>query len=316
MFKIIKSYIGKALRILLPSKWIRIAKNPLLVPGYYKQFVEESERAIDIVSCRENLEDGYWESVLRKQAHILDKGLWACDFEPGHGKTYRLQAENAIGNISSSKISSDESLQWAINVINDYDKSQEIGSSSCNTDQSPEISFDFDCFNKLVKSRRSIRAFKEQTIEKDVFEKMLETGIWAPSSCNKQTLRIFASNNPELASQCLSTCKGGTCFSEFIPGFICFAADLRPYVMPDEMWLPQVDVGMASQNICLAATALGLSITPLSWCQHDADEEKKLRDLLNIPSYCRIIVNGVVGYPAVISSIPERKKFESFTSLS
>ncbi|MFC1858900.1 nitroreductase family protein, partial [Thermodesulfobacteriota bacterium] len=149
----------------------------------------------------------------------------------------------------------------------------------------------------------------------DLLKSVLEAGIWAPSSCNKQTLRLFATNNPDLAVECLKTCKGGTCFTDFIPCFISFCADLRSYVMPDEAWLAQVDTGMAAQNCCLTATSLKLSLTPLSWCQHDQFEDRKLRELLNIPEYCRIIVNGVMGYPSVITATPERKKIETFAKI-
>lgn len=79
--------------------------------------------------------------------------------------------------------------------------------------------------------------------------KLKETVNWASSSCNKQSIRIFATNDPTLAGQCLKCCKGGTGFSTFIPSFWVFTANVRGYVWPTEMYLPSIDTSLGAQNV-------------------------------------------------------------------
>lgn len=315
----LRTFVRFLQRILSPRLYRKL-RHPVILPIYYRTLLEDVE---DILDLEENYMDKeYWGAILRKHAHILDKGLWAQTFEIGHGREYRFLAQRALDVFNSKSIEDDPSLNWALSIISKYDSSQISGFGLLRKDLKKDmlsnqsnIDLSYEKIMRLIKVRRSIRILRRDSVDSEILKMVLEAGIWAPSSCNKQTLKIFATNNPNLASKCLKTCKGGTCFSDFIPCFISFCADLRSYCMPEESWLAQIDTSMAAQNSCLVATSLGLSITPLSWCQHDDEEEKELRELLDIPFYCRIIVNGVMGYPAVMTGAPERKLRESFIKI-
>jgi nitroreductase len=69
-------------------------------------------------------------------------------------------------------------------------------------------------------------------------------------------------------------------------------------------------LGLGVQNCCLAAHALGVSITLLSWARHTAADEIELRRILGIPEYCQIIVAGAAGYPRFATPAPHRKSVE------
>lgn len=49
-----------------------------------------------------------------------------------------------------------------------------------------------------IKTRRSIRKFKQQPIEKEVLDKIIEAGTYAPSGKNKQSAIIIAITNKEI----------------------------------------------------------------------------------------------------------------------
>jgi len=44
---------------------------------------------------------------------------------------------------------------------------------------------------RLIKGRRSVRKFKKKTVSKQIVEKILEAGRWAPSGLNNQPWRFM-----------------------------------------------------------------------------------------------------------------------------
>jgi len=285
-------------------------REPALLPSYYREIAGDIEPILDLRDKPEWMDDEYWAAVLRKYAHIMDKGLSACEFQPGRGGEYRDAATDAYEHIKSDTVRNDPSVQWATQKIQQYNQSQRTG-AGYHGGPPPELPpCTYDDLVATIRSRRSIRSFQPRVVDDQTLSKIVEVAVWAPSSCNKQTMKVFATNNPELAKQCLHTCKGGTCISDYVPCFLSFCADLRSYVMPQEAWLPQVDTSLAAQNCTLAAHTLGLSLNLLTWCQHDTHEEVSLRNLLSVPAHHRIIMNGILGYPATSVQTPVRKSLE------
>ncbi|GBC62222.1 hypothetical protein DENIS_3191 [Desulfonema ishimotonii] len=302
----IKRLIGKMLRAILPERWIRILRNPVLLPGDYGRIAAEFETVRDMKEAQKAADDEYSAAVLRKCAHIIDKGLHRPDFEPGHSSPFHQAAIQTLGNLRSDAVINEGSVSWARQKIQEYEARQ---SSPVRISEPfvPHSDIGYDQLMTLIRDRRSIRFYTRKTVGKEAIFQIAEAANWAPASCNRQTIRIFAATDPALARKCMATCKGATCFSEFVPGFLSFCADLRSYAFPHEFMLPMIDVSLGTQNSCLAAHTLGLSITLLSWSQKSEDEDRELRRLLNIPAHYMIIVNGAIGYPACNADTPVRK---------
>ena len=51
---------------------------------------------------------------------------------------------------------------------------------------------------EIIKSRRSIRAFKKETVPKEIIKECLETAIWAPSATNHQPWNFVVVTGKEL----------------------------------------------------------------------------------------------------------------------
>jgi len=60
---------------------------------------------------------------------------------------------------------------------------------------------------KLIKSRRSIRVYKDKKIPKNIIEKILEAGIWAPSAMNKQPWEFIVITDKALIAEIDKTTK-------------------------------------------------------------------------------------------------------------
>ena len=295
---------------LFPSGWIRAVQNSL-VPGHYQEIVRNVELVTDLQRSSETLDNDYRAQKLRQYAHIVDKGLQRFDCEPGHSFRWYQLAQETLSQISDSTFLQDPSVTWATQIIRKYERLQCGEHAARRSEPEFEIACEYGRLVDTIKTRRSIRFYSKRTVDLDVIEKIVEVINWSPTSCNRQTAKVFVTNDPSLVRSCLATCQGATGFSEFVPCFLCFCADLRPYAMPQEIWLPVLDVSLGIQNCCLVAHTLGLSTTLLSWAQHSDEDERELRHLLGIPNYYQIVVNGALGYPECSAPVPLRKSVES-----
>lgn len=302
-----KKLIGTVLRKILPLKIYKLVANGfIIVPSYYSNIIEEAERHYNMGMIDDSDEKAML--LLRKYAHIIDKGLHRRDASPGHSKSIYSLLQANINRLENSSYANDPTFIWAKEKAKKYRELQmepENFVAFRGETPLPKVSYD-DLFS-LIKQRRSNRIFEEKLLTDSVVKQLKVVVDWAANSCNKQPIRLFCTNSPELAKKCLHCCKGGTGFSDFVPSFWVFTADVRGYVYPSEIFLPAIDTSLGAQNVFLSATTLGLSGTILSWAQKDDDEEENLRSLLCIPDNYEIIFCAVLGYAQVNSIPPQRK---------
>lgn len=305
-----KKIIGKFLRKILPSKIYKLVANGwIVVPKYYEALIDDAELYMNL-----SLEDSIKKDILllRKYAHIIDKGLHREDAEPGHSNSIYIELKSLVDKISQTDYADDPSYIWAKDRLHNY----EILQNDCarfvhlRGDVPPIPPYSYDVLFEIIKQRRSCRDFEEKNLEVLAINKICAAADWASSSCNKQPLKIFITNNPSLAAECLKCCKGGTGFSNFIPSFWVVTANCRGYVWPTEIMLPTLDGSLGLQNMLLIAHTLGISGTILTWAQKSLQDDAKLRKLLLIPEDYIIICCAVMGYPKSYFKVPSRKKPE------
>lgn len=304
-----KKVIGKMLRKCLPfSVYKLIANGFIVVPSYYKAILADTEKYMNI-SLGESDEKELM--LLRKYAHIIDKGLHRIDAKPGHSKDICELLKQTVHRLENTKYAKDPTYLWAKVKLQKYDKLQsEPQNFEPNKADIPVSSIDYNSLFSLIKERRSNRRFEHKILTEDIIYKLKDVSNWAANSCNKQPIKLFVTNNPTFAKECLACCKGGTGFGDYIPSFWAFTADCRGYVWPTEMFLPTLDTSLGAQNVFLAAQTLGISGTILSWAQKDDYEDSILRKLLNIPDEYLIVFCAVMGYAEFQYMTPNRKTTE------
>lgn len=283
-----------------------IRSKPVIAHGKYRNIIQDLEKYSKIIQNNNGSDPDMALLLVRKFGHILDKGLHRTDAEKGHS----LEIVNElVKNISIAEqyYQDDETLKWAKNKLELYNNLQISLKINSLEEETGNITLSFNDFEVLIKKRRSNRQFHSKLIETEILEKLAATVNWASSSCNKQPIILYATTNPEIAKECLKCCKGGTGFGDFIPAFISFTADMRGYYLPDEAYLPAIDVALGAQNFFLASETLGLSNSGLTWAQKGEGDELKLRQLLKIPLQNQIIFNSVIGFPSKIYATPVRK---------
>lgn len=299
--------LKNVLRRLIPFAVRRWLLHPAIVPNGYREEVAMAESILIMRHEKRGQDDEYWASNLRKYAHILDKGLQCCDCEPGHGRDYYKLACASRDMISGSEMLRDPSVVWAREKIAAYEYLQKTCGNGGKLGPFVSTVCSYDDLIDAIKTRRSIRNFANLALPREAVEKIAEAVNWAPSSCNRQTVKIFIADSSALIKTCLEANSGATCLSGEISCFMSFCADLRVYDMPTELTLPVLDVALGMQNCCLTAHSLGVGMTLLNWTHHDLLQEKQLREALSIPPHYRIVANAALGYPEVGAPPPSRK---------
>ncbi|MCR3921760.1 MAG: nitroreductase family protein [Firmicutes bacterium] len=173
---------------------------------------------------------------------------------------------------------------------------------------------------KTIKSRRSIRAYREEQIKKEELQAILEAGIYAPSAVNQQSWHFTVIQNTQLLAELSEQTKQLFLASEHAryqkmarnENFqLFYNAPTLIIVSGDEQAIaPQADCAAATQNILLAAESLGIGscwINMVMSLLHSEEGEPWI-DKLGIPTGYRPLYSIALGYKQKDThTIPARK---------
>ena len=155
---------------------------------------------------------------------------------------------------------------------------------------------------EAIRTRRSIRSFKSESIPDEYAIQILEAARWAPSSGNRQPWTFIYINDHEILRM-VKNCS---------PGFYGHAAAAIVIGVKDRFRdLSLLDVGFASENICLAAHALGIGSCPIASFTKEA-----IKMILKAPKEWEPILIISLGYPDKIPSPPPRKPLSEIVYLN
>ena len=157
-------------------------------------------------------------------------------------------------------------------------------------------------FLKLATARSSVRNFDSTPIEPEKLDYILEAGRIAPSAVNAQPW-FFVVIREEENRQKLQACYDRDWFKTApIYIVICGNHELS-WKRNDGKDHCDIDVAIACQQICLAATEMKLGAC---WvCNFDSE---KCKELFNLPQHIEPIVFIPIGYPKDISVFETDKK--------
>lgn len=146
-------------------------------------------------------------------------------------------------------------------------------------------------FHDVVRSRRSIRAYRSDPFEEEKLERILEAARRAPSAANRQPVYFYVIRDEEARSSLLEA-YSQQWFAN-APVIICACS------RPDEAWrrsdgksYADVDLAIAMDHLILAATAEGLGT-----CWIGAFKPEPLRRVLDIPDELEPVALTPLGYP-------------------
>lgn len=166
---------------------------------------------------------------------------------------------------------------------------------------------------ELIRTRRSVRKFDStKDVDEGTVKKILEAGIWAPSSGNTQCWRFQIIRDKELKRR-LASEAGHQPFIADAPVVIVVCADLdhleRSYGERGRFTYALQDTAAAIQNMLLTITSLGLGC-----CWIGAFIEEKASKILNLPRGLRPVAMLPIGVPKENPKVPARRPVDEVTT--
>lgn len=174
-------------------------------------------------------------------------------------------------------------------------------------------------FLELVKIRQSDREYDiSRPVEQEKLDYIFETVRLAPSACNAQPWKFIVVTDPELREQTAAAIADKTLgmnhFTFQAPVLIIvveedsnFTSKLGGFVK--QKHFPDTDLGIATAHLTLAAAELGLGSCILGWF-----DEKKIRQLLDIPNSKRPMLAITLGYSTQTNREKKRKDNKEIVS--
>jgi len=156
---------------------------------------------------------------------------------------------------------------------------------------------------EAIRKRYSCRSYKEKPIEQEKLEELLEAARLAPSARNMQGWRFVVVTDKEKKRK-LAEAANNQKFLEKAGAVIvaCTTADL---VMRCGQQAGPLDVAIALEHICLAATEKGLAT-----CWIGSFYPDKVRPIVGIPDDVAIVELLAAGYPDDSPCKPNREPIE------
>jgi len=186
-------------------------------------------------------------------------------------------------------------------------------------------------FFDLLKTRRSIRDFREQNVPLDIIREIIKESCLAPSSGNGQPWRVIIVNDRALIKK-LSDESKRTLVSYIEQnldapvrkyedalrdkGFnVFYNAPCLVYIVgPKEIGSTEIDCTLAASYLMLSAAARGLGTCWVALGKHIQDPG--LLEEIGMPEDCKIVAPIIVGYPRGIPDIPERMEPQILKTLT
>ena len=168
----------------------------------------------------------------------------------------------------------------------------------------------FTTLMELIETRRSIRSYKDQEIEEDKLNYVLQAFRKAPSAKNLQPWKLVVIKNKKILKDIAIACNNQT-FMEEAPVIIaaCAKEEEAYGMMGGYMNSYPIDIAIALEHLILAATEKGLGT-----CWIGAFKEKLVKDILGVPENVRVVALTPLGYSAREASVRGRKPLTEIIS--
>lgn len=161
-------------------------------------------------------------------------------------------------------------------------------------------------FKQLCEERYSVRQYTSEPVSKEDLDYILACARLAPSACNRQPWKFVIAQSEEAREKVCGTAERFTWMKE-APLFII------GYRNTEENWIRRkdgkqhgdIDLAIATEHICLAATEKGLGT-----CWVCAFDPEKMKDYLPMQGYEAVVIIPL-GHIAAEAEKPQKIRKET-----
>jgi nitroreductase len=152
-----------------------------------------------------------------------------------------------------------------------------------------------------IKTRKSVRAYQDRSVEEEKLNQILDAARLAPSASNRQEWRFVIVREEETKKK-LAFIAGDQQFIAEAGVVIVACAETDEHMMNCGQLCYPIDVSIALDHITLVAVELGLGT-----CWIGNFDERKVKALLGIPEKIRVVELMPLGYPVDPSRVEKRR---------
>jgi nitroreductase len=155
---------------------------------------------------------------------------------------------------------------------------------------------------EAIKARESIRSYKDQPVEDEKLQLILEAGRLSPSASNRQEWRFVVVKDSAKRKQLMEAAS----YQKFVaeaPIVIAACAETDNHVMRCGQLCYPIDVAISIDHMTLKAVEEGLGT-----CWIGAFDGERTKEILSIPKEIRIVSLLTLGYPKSVSGKKLRKE--------
>lgn len=142
----------------------------------------------------------------------------------------------------------------------------------------------------MIRSRRSVRDFTDETVSKDAINAILDAGRWAPSGLNNQPWRYIVVQERATIEE-IATC---THYSNVVQGAPLLIAVFLDHEAEYNYVKDAQAIGASIQNMLLACCDLGLGAV---WLGEILNRKEKVNSILDAPDMLELMAVLAVGHP-------------------
>ena len=158
---------------------------------------------------------------------------------------------------------------------------------------------------EAILNRRSIRKYKKDEVSRDQIEKIIKSGMYAPSAVNKQPWHFIVIHDKKKCEELLLAHPNASMLMESnVAILVCWDENLQ-----HDTGYGQVDCSAATQNMLLAAHALGLGAVWVGIYPREA-RMRACKKIFNLPNHVNALAILSIGYPDEKRPSPDRFKKE------
>ena len=167
---------------------------------------------------------------------------------------------------------------------------------------------------ETIMTRRSVRKYQPQAVNRDTMQIILECGINAPNAINKQAWEVRVVDNPEFINGITEIFKKVNPKMAEAPDFKNMFRNAPTVVfIANDTTFPfsQVDCGLMAENMMLSAWSMGIGSVCLGSSAHfinDTPEAAPYLEKLGFSENYKTLVCIGFGYPAETPAAKPRDK--------
>ncbi len=270
-----------------------------------------------------------YEAVITRWYHTIEKGLSYNDYRPGFGRENIEKLLNLMEEYSTRYDVSAFFYETALSCLHQYvEMNEDYGHydealkkriealpGDCNdcggfvcVERESVTHVKYHSFGDFLKSRHSIRAFSDESVDLEKLKKAISISQFTPSACNRQGWRTIIISSKDKITEVLSNQNGNRGFGQEIDKLLLIVCDIRYFNKNREFFQPFVDGGMYAENVINALHDVGLGSIPLS-ASLTNEQELAIRNIMKLQDYeVLILFIGVGNYPVMCKTAKSQRK--------